>query len=308
MLTKSSNLQPLLALDEYPLPELLNPLPPILSLQAFIAVAELGSLSRAATHLHRTQGTVSRQIQLLETYYGRPLFERSTLGMQLNPAGIQISPNIRQAVVLLSDCFHTMTASKMKIRLQVPPTLALRWLLPRLPLLSEALPELSIELVTFSADMPALIQLGCDAAIIRGNQWPGLNSKQLFSESLVPVCPPILVPSIVKYSDLLDHTLLHPEHDSSEWQCWLQHHELELPSVKKGIHFDSQEMALNAAILGQGIAIVDPRMLERCLSLGELAIPFNNPVHTGLGYQFVFSPNNYLSSCLEKLSNMLGKI
>ncbi|MBA4707733.1 LysR family transcriptional regulator [Aquitalea aquatica] len=31
-----------------------------MGLQAFIAVAQLGSLSRAATQLHRTQGAVSR--------------------------------------------------------------------------------------------------------------------------------------------------------------------------------------------------------------------------------------------------------
>jgi LysR family transcriptional regulator, nitrogen assimilation regulatory protein len=56
-------------------------------LQAFIRVAELGSIARAANVLNQTQPTISRQIAALETEVGGPLFIRHRRGMSLSPGG-----------------------------------------------------------------------------------------------------------------------------------------------------------------------------------------------------------------------------
>lgn len=56
-------------------------------LESFAAVAERGSVSRAATALHLSQPSISRQIGLLEADLGQRLFERHGRGVRLTPAG-----------------------------------------------------------------------------------------------------------------------------------------------------------------------------------------------------------------------------
>lgn len=56
-------------------------------LETFVAVAEAGSITKAATRLHLSQPAVSAQIKSLEETTGLVLFERTTRGMVLSPAG-----------------------------------------------------------------------------------------------------------------------------------------------------------------------------------------------------------------------------
>lgn len=56
-------------------------------LQAFVAVAEHRSFTRAAAALNRTQSAVSTQIRRLEDQVGQRLLERSTTRVEISPAG-----------------------------------------------------------------------------------------------------------------------------------------------------------------------------------------------------------------------------
>jgi DNA-binding transcriptional LysR family regulator len=64
-------------------------------LRAFLAVAETGSLGRAAMLVHLTQPSLSRVIQRMEQGLGHPLFERQSKGMTLTAAGEALLPHAR---------------------------------------------------------------------------------------------------------------------------------------------------------------------------------------------------------------------
>ncbi len=71
-------------------------------LRAFITVAELGSLTKAANLLHLSQPAVSGQLKTLEEYLALRLFERTSAGMRLTKAGQALLPKA-QSVLAAND-------------------------------------------------------------------------------------------------------------------------------------------------------------------------------------------------------------
>ena len=62
-------------------------IPPLTSLMAFEAIARRKSFNLAAAELHLTPSAISHQVARLEKLLGLRLFERSTKGVELTPAG-----------------------------------------------------------------------------------------------------------------------------------------------------------------------------------------------------------------------------
>ncbi|MEN8174563.1 MAG: LysR family transcriptional regulator [Pseudomonadota bacterium] len=73
------------------------------ALQAFTAVAEKGSFSRAAESLFVTQPAVSKRIALLEQALGTRLFDRIGHGVSLTQAGERLLPRARDLLSKLDD-------------------------------------------------------------------------------------------------------------------------------------------------------------------------------------------------------------
>jgi DNA-binding transcriptional LysR family regulator len=72
-------------------------------LQAFLAVADSGSFSRAAVRLHLTQPAVSKRIAALEAGLRQPLFDRIARHVSLTEAGQALLPRARRLLAELED-------------------------------------------------------------------------------------------------------------------------------------------------------------------------------------------------------------
>ncbi|HEY0916502.1 MAG TPA: LysR family transcriptional regulator, partial [Solimonas sp.] len=59
-------------------------------LQTLVALADTGSLSKAAERVFVTQSALSHQLKLLEGHYGSPLFERGTKPLRFTQAGARL--------------------------------------------------------------------------------------------------------------------------------------------------------------------------------------------------------------------------
>ena len=106
-------------------------------IQAFLAVAETGSLSAAARRLGRSQPTLGRQIQALEHSLSAHLFERHARGLNLSPTGEDLLPMAQDMRVAMETLTLTaagqtqaiegtvrMTASVFASHYVLPPVLA----------------------------------------------------------------------------------------------------------------------------------------------------------------------------------------
>src|SRR5512134_4038455 len=68
------------------------------ALRAFVAVARLGGVGRAAEALGRTQPSVSARLSNLEAAWGVRLFVRKARGMVLTPEGARLLPMAEAAI------------------------------------------------------------------------------------------------------------------------------------------------------------------------------------------------------------------
>jgi DNA-binding transcriptional LysR family regulator len=72
-------------------------------LRYFLAVAETLHFGRAATKLGMAQPPLSQQIKRLEELVGAPLFERTTRGVRLTPAGAMLRERATATLSRLAD-------------------------------------------------------------------------------------------------------------------------------------------------------------------------------------------------------------
>ncbi len=122
-------------------------------LEAFIAVAELGSFRRAASRLGLSQPALTRRLQRLEAVTGAELLDRRSQPIRLTAAGTSLLPEAQEAIGRLREAMRRVVDPGRGQRVEIGclPTLAVRHLGPVLAAHARRRPEVEVVLHESSA-------------------------------------------------------------------------------------------------------------------------------------------------------------
>ncbi len=266
-------------------------LPPLHSLRAFDAAVRTGSFTRAGETLHVTQGAISRQIKQLEEWLGKPVFVRHYQGLILTPAGSVLAKGLDAAFGTIQDAVEQIQhlGARQRIAVNVPETFASRWLAPRLRAFHGRHPDIDLAITTSAVtNLREAQQYDCMVMFL-DEPWAKGDCRLLRQEHYVAVASPELWEGGVE-PNLAHATLLHVLAGSKRlpiWENWFASLGIRHIDPRPGIAFSTMDQAINAAVSGAGVAVVDAPMVERDLAehrlrrLGAHALTGNH------GYWFV---------------------
>ena len=265
----------------------------LLSLQAFDAVARLGSFKEAAEALHLTPSAISHRIRNLEASLEDALFERVHRAVQLTAAGKALAAVTGRTFADLARAMTPASGAKShrRLRIAVSPFFASHWLIPRVSKFMTAHPD--IELVIENSSRPIdFASEPFDAAVRVGDgNWDGLSATHLIELRTTPVATAEMVKrlKLKKPEDLARAPLIHVTTFPLAWPMWLEQAGVAQVKAKQAISMDTFGAALQAAEQGVGVALgLEPLFQER-VKAGALARPFAFSLPTG-GYWLVHRP------------------
>ena len=278
-------------------------LPPLNALRVFDSAARHLSFTKAAEELFVTQAAVSHQIKTLEEFLGLKLFRRRNRSLLLTEEGQSYYLDIKEIFSSINEATRKLLARSAKgaLTVSLSPSFAIQWLVPRLSGFNQAYPGIDVRIQAVDREEDKLAD-DVDVAIFygRGN-WTGLRTDRLYAEYLIPVCAPSLLTGekpLKTPSDLIYHTLLH-DTSRRDWQAYVRQLEIQNQiNVQQGPIFSHSSMVIQAAVHGQGVALVNNVMARSEIESGRLVRPFQD---------VLVSKNAFYLVCQDSQAE-LGKI
>ncbi|ENW95521.1 LysR family transcriptional regulator [Acinetobacter sp. NIPH 298] len=228
------------------------------SLKFFYYVARYESMTIAAEKLFVTQGAVSKQLKNLEDSLGFSLFIREARTLRLTSEGEvlfdccqQVFQHIDQCLVQLQD----KTKAQRNLVLSCEPTLAMKWLIPRLVQFKQLYPEFEVSLFTGGGAVDFKDQ-NIDLALRRDDfDW----GKAIYSEKIADeymLC--VAAKNNSQYAKQMFISTSRPR----LWQHFKETHKGQYQDCKKSSleHF---YLCIEACLAGLGATVVSAYMVER---------------------------------------------
>lgn len=270
-------------------------LPPLSALRAFEAAARLGSFKRAAAELGVTPTAISHQVRSLEENVGMPMFERQVRKVVLTDAGAQLFPVLQDGFDAFEAAVSRLTQTRKRAKVTISATSAFtsKWLLPRTARFRSLHPEIDLYLHA-SDDAVDLERDGVDIAIRYGSgPYPGLLAEPMFTDRYAPVANPVL--GMRSAEDIERVPLIHfrwrrSNPSNPTWEAWFERAGRTASDGLGHLRLSDEGHALQAAVAGQGIALLSLALVEHELAEGQLVQPFG-PVLDGYTYHIVTSPD-----------------
>lgn len=154
-------------------------LPPMNSIRGFEAVVQLGSFTAAARERGVTQGAISRLLKIVEEFLVKRLFRPAGRGLVPTEWAEEYAMELRVALDRIEAATERIAepTTRHVLRVNIIHTLAMRWLIPRLPAFQRRHPRLDVRITTSSGPV-SQIEEPFDVAIQRAAMtYPGYESR-----------------------------------------------------------------------------------------------------------------------------------
>src|SRR5262245_11033832 len=240
-------------------------LPSLNALRAFDAAARHNSFTGAAAELRVSHAAISRHVRQLEARLGVALFRKLGRGVTLTDDGGAYLEQVAKAFDIIGEATASVakTPASLAVSVSAEPIFAARWLVPRLVGFQREHGDIEV----FIDATPAVANLERDEADIairygRGG-WSGLKQDLITGAQLFAVGSPRLLgrrrapPTPVELASL---PLLH-EDRGDMWRRWFIAAGAPKVAPTAGAHM-SYTLTIDAAIAGQGVALVHEAMVQ----------------------------------------------
>lgn len=260
---------------------------PLTALRSFEAAGRHLSFSRAAEELFVSQAAISRQVRELEDFVGQPLFERHHRKVTLTDIGQTLLGQLTRSFDDIDRKLSDIVASPARhiVTVSVEPSFGRAWLVPRLHLFAALRPDID---VSIDIDSRVVEFRGHTAELairhsVSNSSWPRTQSRHLADVAVSPMVSPALLGTgspLAGPADLASHMLLHEE-NRDRWSLWFQATDAGDLAAQRGPIFPDGAVAIQAAVLGHGVALGDTLLAGRELESQQLVRPFETEVPDG---------------------------
>jgi len=252
------------------------------ALRLFWALAETGSVTRAAEHLGISQPAVTAQLKRFEAELGLTLYRAHSKGLQLTPAGLALLPEVQRLFALEAHIEEQALAlqrgGRGRIRI-VATYLPGNFLIPGWVASFKARhPDVDFAVSTTNAQgaFDQLLGYQADLALYGGPllEHPQLQVEELFRDELWFVVPSghRLANQTATLAEILREPFIMREEGSATRArlfALCQAHQLPLPQI--GLQFNGLHETISAVMAGYGTNFISSLVVQEHVRQGAMA-------------------------------------
>lgn len=280
-------------------------------IEAFCAIAAVGSFSAAAATLGMTQPALSKRLAEMEASIGAKLFDRSLRAVQLTAQGRAILKSCEQMLRIRAEIMATAGAQLTysgPFRLGITELVAATILPDLLTTVGTSFPEMELHPeVSLSEDLFDKVESGgLDLTIAPGSVRRGLVSDYLGGIELAFMRSPtrLACPDKLSLAELARYSLLSQTERSALQSAVEDHFRTHNVTPTTRLPCNSLSAIAGLAIAGFGIGVLPRRMYAHRLSSGELKIIQVSPRLPKLGYFVAYRAGGLAPVC-ERITSLI---
>lgn len=258
----------------------LRRLPPLKALKGFEAATRHQSIRDAAAELCLTHPAISHQVQLIEEALGVALFAQDGRHIVSTEEGKVLYPYVRSAFESLLEgveAVHRHALDK-PLRVQTYVTASIRWLARRVPQFLHAHPEIKLTLSTCAVEWE-FDEVHADVGLVYCSEVPDpsrFHWMPLFDYALFPVCSPDFLERMGPrpgLAELMRQPLVAIYTEVQNWESWFTSAGAAFEPKVPYLLVDTLAVALEMALNGEGVALVNGPFVDQDLATGRLVRP-----------------------------------
>ncbi len=261
----------------------LRKLPPLKALKGFEAATRHQSIRDAADELCLTHPAVSHQVQLVEDALGVTLFAQEGRHIVSTEEGKVLYPYVRSAFESLLEGVEEVhrNALDKPLRVQTYVTASIRWLAKRVPQFLADHPEIKLSLSTCAVEWE-FDDVHADVGLVYCEIEPDaakFHWVPLYEYALFPVCSPALAETMGKRAtakDLMTRPLVAIYTEVQNWETWFASADTVFEPAVPYMMVDTLAVALEMALNGEGVALVNGPFVDQDLAAGRLVAPMGH--------------------------------